>query len=62
MTRKEYNSVVDYAIDCGINNGFIQEGDVAEEASYLNLTMRAYDYIIVTEIITNVLAGLIYGE
>ena len=32
------------------------------KASYLNLTMRAYDYIIVTEIITNVLAGLIYGE
>ena len=32
MTRKEYNSVVDYAIDSGINNGFIQEGDVAEES------------------------------
>lgn len=32
------------------------------KASYLNLTMRAYDYIIVTEIITYVLAGLIYGE
>ena len=32
VTRKEYNSVVDYAIDCGINNGFIQEGDVAEES------------------------------
>lgn len=32
VTRKEYDSVVDYAIDCGINNGFIQEGDVAEES------------------------------
>lgn len=32
VTGKEYNSVVDYAIDCGINNGFIQEGDVAEES------------------------------
>ena len=32
------------------------------KASFLNLTMKAYDYIIVTEIITNVLAGLIYGE
>lgn len=32
VTRKEYDSVVDYAIECGINNGFIQEGDVAEES------------------------------
>ena len=32
LARKEYDSVVDYAIECGINNGFIQEGDVAEES------------------------------
>lgn len=32
VTSKEYNSVVDYAIGLGINNGFIQEEDVADES------------------------------
>lgn len=32
VTEEEYESVVDYAIDIGIENGFIQEGDVAEES------------------------------
>lgn len=34
------------------------------KASFLNLTMKAYDYIIVTELLQMycVLAGLIYGE
>ncbi|MGN0341492.1 MAG: radical SAM protein [Roseburia sp.] len=32
VTPEEYEAVVDYAIDLGIENGFIQEGDVAEES------------------------------
>lgn len=32
VTEVEYDAVVDYAIELGIENGFIQEGDVAEES------------------------------
>ena len=32
VTEAEYDTVVDYAIELGIENGFIQEGDVAEES------------------------------
>lgn len=32
VTRKEYDEVVDYAIDTGVTNGFIQEGDTADES------------------------------
>lgn len=32
VTREEYDSYVDYAIDLGVENGFIQEEDVAEES------------------------------
>lgn len=32
VTEAEYDAVVDYAIGLGIENGFIQEGDVAEES------------------------------
>lgn len=32
VTEEEYDAVVDYAIGLGIENGFIQEGDVAEES------------------------------
>ena len=32
VTREEYEEVVDYAVELGIENGFIQEGDVAEES------------------------------
>ncbi len=32
VTEAEYDEYVDYAIDLGVNNGFIQEGDVAEES------------------------------
>jgi len=31
-SKSAYNSVVDYAIDLGITNAFVQEGDVAEES------------------------------
>ena len=34
VTEAEYDAVVDYAIELGIENGFIQEGDVAE-ASFI---------------------------
>lgn len=30
--HKEYNALVDYCIELGIENGFIQEGDVASES------------------------------
>lgn len=32
ITQKEYDTVVDYAISLGVENGFIQEGDTAEES------------------------------
>lgn len=32
VTEAEYDEYVDYAIDLGVDNGFIQEGDVAEES------------------------------
>ena len=32
LTEEEYDEVVDYAIDLGVENGFIQEGDVASES------------------------------
>ncbi len=32
VTEEEYDEVVDYAIDLGVENGFIQEGETAEES------------------------------
>lgn len=32
ITEREYNEVVDFAIDIGIENGFIQDGETAEES------------------------------
>lgn len=32
LTKREYDSVVDYALELGVVNAFIQEGDVAEES------------------------------
>lgn len=32
VTEEEYNEVVDYAIDLGVEHGFIQEGETAEES------------------------------
>ena len=32
ITEEEYEELVDYAIEIGIENGFIQEGDTAEES------------------------------
>ncbi len=32
ITGEEYEEIVDYAIDLGIENGFIQEGETAEES------------------------------
>lgn len=32
ITQEEYDAVVDYAIELGVVNGFIQEGDTAEES------------------------------
>ena len=32
VTREEYDAVVDYAIDLGVENAFIQEGDVAKDS------------------------------
>lgn len=32
VTEREYDTVVDYAIELGVENAFIQEGDVAEES------------------------------
>lgn len=32
ITQREYDEVVDYAIDLGVENGFIQEGETADES------------------------------
>lgn len=32
VTEQEYDELVDYAIELGVENGFIQEGDTAEES------------------------------
>ena len=32
LTKREYKKVLDYAVDIGIVNGFMQEGDVAKES------------------------------
>lgn len=32
MRKKEYDRLVDYAIDIGVTNGFIQEGGTAKES------------------------------
>ncbi len=32
VTAREYDEVVDYAIDLGVENGFIQEGETAKES------------------------------
>ena len=32
VTQKEYDDLVDYAVDIGVENGFIQEGETAEES------------------------------
>lgn len=32
LTEEEYDEVVDFAIELGVENGFIQEGDVAKES------------------------------
>lgn len=32
ITAREYEKIVDYALDIGVENGFIQEGNTAEES------------------------------
>ncbi len=39
LTKEEYDEIVDYAIDLGIENGFIQEGETAKESF-----IPAFDY------------------
>lgn len=39
LTEEEYDEIVDYAIDLGIENGFIQEGETAKESF-----IPAFDY------------------
>ena len=32
LKPREYDKIVDFALDLGVENGFLQEGDVAEES------------------------------
>ena len=32
VTEKEYNDLIDYAVDIGVENGFVQEGETATES------------------------------
>ena len=43
VTRREYERLVDYALEIGITNAFIQEGDVQRTASFRHLTVREYN-------------------
>ena len=39
VTEEEYDEVVDYAIELGVEHGFIQEGETADESF-----IPAFDY------------------
>ena len=41
VTQEEYDEVVDYAIDLGVENAFIQEGDVAKDSFIPDFDMLA---------------------
>ena len=41
LTDKEYDEVIDYAIDLGVENAFIQEGDVAKDSFIPDFDMLA---------------------
>ena len=41
ITDEEYETLVDYAIEIGIENGFIQEGDTRKRVLSRHLTVRA---------------------
>jgi len=32
LSDEEYEALIDYAVELGVENGFIQEGDAAEES------------------------------
>ena len=38
--QKEYDELVDYAIDIGVENGFIQEGETALESFIPDFNME----------------------
>lgn len=40
VTKREYQAVVNYIIELGVENAFIQEGDVAKKALSRSLTER----------------------
>ena len=40
VTAEEYDELIDYAIDLGVENGFIQEGDTAEESFIPGFTLE----------------------
>ncbi len=42
ITEDEYDELVDYAVDIGVENGFIQEGKLPLKALYRILTMKEY--------------------
>lgn len=39
LTKREYKKVIDYALGLGIENGFMQEGDVAKESFIPNFDL-----------------------
>ena len=39
VTKREYESLIDFAISIGVENGFIQEGETAKESF-----IPAFDY------------------
>ena len=41
--EEEYEEIVDYAIELGIENGFIQEGETAEESFIPNFDLEGVD-------------------
>lgn len=43
LLKREYDEVVDYAIDLGVENGFIQEGDTAKDSFIPDFDMTGVD-------------------
>lgn len=43
VTREEYDELVDYAVEIGVENGFIQEGETAEESFIPNFDNEGWD-------------------
>ena len=45
VTEKEYDELVDYAIELGVENGFVQEGETAKESFIPEFDDEGWHYL-----------------